>query len=148
MKNVEDLIPGDFNASWRIAFLMEHDKTYFLDTLKKIRIWHQEGKYRLLLSISYIGMPLIISHDIIALMDRQSKASQAAVLMLKSLESLEASRCLLILPFGTLLFTFLFLNLSNRLCKIISNQDIGTSHTKQITLHISYQLKKRIRSLL
>ena len=67
---------------------MEHDKTYFLDTVKLKSSYASEkdsnlkqGKYQLLLSIPYtyyIGMrALIISHDIIALMDRQSKAIQA-----------------------------------------------------------------------
>ena len=71
---------------------MEHDKTYFLDTVKlkssyaseKDSNLKQGGKYQLLLYVDsdfgYIGMQpplLIISHDIIALMDRQSKAIQA-----------------------------------------------------------------------
>ena len=74
--------------------LMEHDKTYFLDTvrLKSCYASEKDSNLKQGESISFycmsipsslridIGMQpplLIISHDIIALMDRQSKAIQA-----------------------------------------------------------------------
>ena len=70
---------------------MEHDKTYFLDTVKLKSSYASEKDSNLkqgagesisfyCMSIPSIGMQpplLIISHDIIALMDRQSKAIQA-----------------------------------------------------------------------
>ena len=91
-----DLFLRDFNArqQQQQRFLMEHDKTYFLDTvrLKSCYASEKDSNLKQGESISFycmsipsslridIGMQpplLIISHDIIALMDRQSKAIQA-----------------------------------------------------------------------